>query len=555
MPGSAAGAGPIRRWSWSATTRRPAAAAPPAGSASCSSAETPTTRVWRRAVEIGADDVFVLPRRRKQARDRIDAAEGRQAGPDRRRHRRARRARGLDPRPRPRARRRAGRAAHPARRRRPSAEASTCCSAGSGPKGVAGPTSPPRRAGVAGGPWRSRCRRWGLRVLSWDRATRWSYPPAAMWAVGARRGPQARRSGRGRPAPPGRRAVVEALAQLDLGSLLVPGELRGPSPPRTGWPPRSGWSCGTCARWSAGRTRPPDELRIADALRLPLAGELPTIRALRGPATATPPPGADARGGLGRFCTAFWERVLRRSAPHDRGDPPLDAAALRSPRAAPTRRPLGQAAALRPGPAPRRRRSAGCGGRSCAVTGRHGPAGAAARRSAGHRWLVPGPPTGCGPTGRGLEPTGVTFSTRAVVRRSQRLAPAGRRLDDARPWVDARPPDGTRMHAVLPPVAVGSTCLSLRWCGRGPSPWRSSRGGHRPAGRRAAATGAGRGPVSFRQRRHRISKTTLLLSTLPAWSHERERIVIAEDSAELPDHPHVVRFREARPPNQEGAGA
>ncbi|MFE3806879.1 ATPase, T2SS/T4P/T4SS family, partial [Streptomyces sp. NPDC059131] len=66
--------------------------------------------------------------------------------------------------------------------------------------------------------------------------------------------------------------------------------------------------------------------------------------------------------------------------------------------------------------------------------------------------------------GRGLELTRVTFTDAASVRRlAQRLAAvAERRLDDARPWVDARLPDGTRMHAVIPPVAVGSTCLSLR---------------------------------------------------------------------------------------------
>lgn len=66
--------------------------------------------------------------------------------------------------------------------------------------------------------------------------------------------------------------------------------------------------------------------------------------------------------------------------------------------------------------------------------------------------------------GGGLRLTDVSFPDAAAVRRlAQRLAAvAGRRLDDARPWVDARLPDGTRMHAVLPPVAVGSTCLSLR---------------------------------------------------------------------------------------------
>ena len=66
--------------------------------------------------------------------------------------------------------------------------------------------------------------------------------------------------------------------------------------------------------------------------------------------------------------------------------------------------------------------------------------------------------------GGGLELTAVTFPDAAAVRRlAQRLAAvAGRRLDDARPWADARLPDGTRLHAVLPPVAVGCTCLSLR---------------------------------------------------------------------------------------------
>lgn len=66
--------------------------------------------------------------------------------------------------------------------------------------------------------------------------------------------------------------------------------------------------------------------------------------------------------------------------------------------------------------------------------------------------------------GGGLELAPVSFpDVRAVRRLAQRLATvAGRRLDDARPWVDARLPDGTRLHAVLPPVAVGCTCLSLR---------------------------------------------------------------------------------------------
>ncbi|MDF4254279.1 TadA family conjugal transfer-associated ATPase [Streptomyces sp. WMMB303] len=159
--------------------------------------------------------------------------------------------------------------------------------------------------------------------------------------------------------------------------------------------------------------------------------------------------------------------------------------------------------------------------------------------------------------GRGLEPTGVRFPDAAAVRRlAQRLATsAGRRLDDARPWVDARLPDGTRLHAVLPPVAVGCTCLSLRVLRPRAFglPELVTAGTVPPGGERllravldarlsfvvSGGTGCGK---------------TTLLSTLLGLVGPDERIVLAEDSAELrPDHPHVVRL-EARPANQEGVG-
>ncbi|GGZ25597.1 TadA family conjugal transfer-associated ATPase [Streptomyces nitrosporeus] len=171
--------------------------------------------------------------------------------------------------------------------------------------------------------------------------------------------------------------------------------------------------------------------------------------------------------------------------------------------------------------------------------------------------LVSGPDRVWVDRGRGLELTRVTFRDAAAVRRlAQRLAAVtGRRLDDARPWVDARLPDGTRMHAVLPPVSVGSTCLSLRVVR--PRAFTLEElvdaGTVPPGGDRfleqliearvsyliSGGTGAG--------------KTTLLSSLLGAVG-PGERIVLAEDSAELrPDHPHVVRL-ESRPANQEGAG-
>ncbi|QIQ06908.1 TadA family conjugal transfer-associated ATPase [Streptomyces liangshanensis] len=159
--------------------------------------------------------------------------------------------------------------------------------------------------------------------------------------------------------------------------------------------------------------------------------------------------------------------------------------------------------------------------------------------------------------GGGLELTGVAFADAASVRRlAQRLAAvAGRRLDDARPWVDARLPDGTRMHAVLPPVAVGSPYLSLRVV----RPKAFSLGELAAAG--TVPPGGDRVLRALVQARQSFlisggtgtGKTTLL-STLLGLVGQRERIVLAEDSAELrPDHPHVVRL-ECRPANQEGAG-
>ena len=78
--------------------------------------------------------------------------------------------------------------------------------------------------------------------------------------------------------------------------------------------------------------------------------------------------------------------------------------------------------------------------------------------------LVNGPDSVWVDRGAGLERTTIRFTDEAAVRSlAQRLAAlAGRRLDDASPYVDAALPDGTRLHAVLPPIAPTGTCLSLR---------------------------------------------------------------------------------------------
>ncbi|MBH1934873.1 TadA family conjugal transfer-associated ATPase [Streptomyces sp. AV19] len=159
--------------------------------------------------------------------------------------------------------------------------------------------------------------------------------------------------------------------------------------------------------------------------------------------------------------------------------------------------------------------------------------------------------------GAGLERADVSFPDAAAVRRlAQRLAAiAGRRLDDARPWVDARLPDGTRLHAVLPPVAVGSACLSLRVVRpRAFTLDELAAAGTVPPGGQGLLRSVLDARLSFVISGGTGSgKTTLLSSLLGLVAHD-ERIVLAEDSAELrPDHPHVVRL-ETRPANQEGTG-
>ncbi|HET9128273.1 MAG TPA: TadA family conjugal transfer-associated ATPase [Propionibacteriaceae bacterium] len=172
--------------------------------------------------------------------------------------------------------------------------------------------------------------------------------------------------------------------------------------------------------------------------------------------------------------------------------------------------------------------------------------------------LVNGPDAVYIDRGQGLERREVTFASDDEVRRlAARLAASvGRRIDDATPFVDARLPDGTRVHAVLSVLADPGTCLSLRVPARGAVTLDQLVAGgslHPDVATVLEAT-------VLRRRAFLISggtgsgKTTLLaalLGLVPA----RERLVICEDSRELaPDHPHCVRL-ESRLPNAEGAGA
>ncbi|WP_262849579.1 TadA family conjugal transfer-associated ATPase, partial [Sphaerisporangium corydalis] len=154
--------------------------------------------------------------------------------------------------------------------------------------------------------------------------------------------------------------------------------------------------------------------------------------------------------------------------------------------------------------------------------------------------------------GQGLRRTSVVFSSDDEVRRlAQRLAAAaGRRLDDACPYVDARLSGGVRLHAVLPPVAPEGTCLSLRLPPRRTFTLDELVPGEGGTALRAMVTAR----LAFLVTGGTGTGKTTLLSALLSLAAPCERLLLVEDSSELrPLHPHVVRL-ETRPPNLEGAG-
>jgi pilus assembly protein CpaF len=159
--------------------------------------------------------------------------------------------------------------------------------------------------------------------------------------------------------------------------------------------------------------------------------------------------------------------------------------------------------------------------------------------------------------GSGLERTTVAFADDAAVRRlAQRLAaPTGRRLDDAQPWVDARLPDGVRLHAVLPPLAPGGTCISLRVPRRRVfSMDELVAAGTLPPDGADLLQELVRSRVAFLVTGGTGTGKTTLLSALLSLVDPVERMLLVEDASELrPSAPHVLRL-EARPPNLEGAG-
>jgi pilus assembly protein CpaF len=157
-----------------------------------------------------------------------------------------------------------------------------------------------------------------------------------------------------------------------------------------------------------------------------------------------------------------------------------------------------------------------------------------------------------------IEPTELRFtdaeSVRAVIERI--VTPLGRRIDESSPLVDARLPDGSRVNAVIPPLARRGPCITIRKFQSTPLTLNDliERGSLSEAMADLLC-------AAVRARKNIVmsggtgSGKTTLLNVLSAAIPAGERIVTIEDAAELRlRQPHVVSL-EARPANLEGKGA
>jgi pilus assembly protein CpaF len=157
-----------------------------------------------------------------------------------------------------------------------------------------------------------------------------------------------------------------------------------------------------------------------------------------------------------------------------------------------------------------------------------------------------------------LELTGITFKdNRHLLHIIDKIVSAvGRRIDESSPMVDARLKDGSRVNAVVPPLAIDGPMLSIR------------RFGATPLGAEDLLRNKAMSPPMLDLLRAAVqarlnivvsggtgSGKTTLLNVLSGFISEKERILTIEDSAELQlRQRHVVRL-ECRPPNVEGNGA
>jgi len=157
-----------------------------------------------------------------------------------------------------------------------------------------------------------------------------------------------------------------------------------------------------------------------------------------------------------------------------------------------------------------------------------------------------------------LEPTGMTFKDDAHLMQiiDRIVSRVGRRVDESSPMVDARLADGSRVNAIIPPLAIDGPCLSIRRFGHDPVTARNmieNKTLTEPMLELLSAMVKGRMNLLISGGTG-AGKTTLL-NVLSGYIPNSERIVTIEDAAELQmKQEHVVRL-ETRPPNIEGKGA
>jgi pilus assembly protein CpaF len=144
-------------------------------------------------------------------------------------------------------------------------------------------------------------------------------------------------------------------------------------------------------------------------------------------------------------------------------------------------------------------------------------------------------------------------SVRWVIERI--VTPLGRRIDESSPMVDARLPDGSRVHAIIPPVAMKGASLTIR-----KFPQRRPQMSDLIAAASLSEAMARFLALCVRMRKNLVvsggtgSGKTTLLNILSNEIPDGERVVTIEDAAELRlNHDHLVAL-EARPANQEGRG-
>jgi pilus assembly protein CpaF len=157
-----------------------------------------------------------------------------------------------------------------------------------------------------------------------------------------------------------------------------------------------------------------------------------------------------------------------------------------------------------------------------------------------------------------LEPTGLSFKDDAHLMQiiDRIVSRIGRRVDESSPMVDARLADGSRVNAIIPPLAIDGPCLSIRRFGRDPVTARNmieNKSLTEPMLELLSAMVKGR--LNFLISGGTGAGKTTLLNVLSGYIPNSDRIVTIEDAAELQmKQEHVVRL-ETRPPNIEGKGA